>query len=288
MSGIYVRVGGRNIRLDRTTFEKWLPALIGVSYWHGHFDANVLVHQLQIRLHGHTSVPIRTTHVVNLLGDLFDALSGGQWGSKDSNVKEIVDDVLKDERSATDYRGLYRTRNRFLMLCVVAHCTQSDRLAAVIGSFIEDRARRIVEHEEPIRLPEWCLGLYELRGLMHDIEIQRLVDRLSDMGRGLISEWDLGPYYNDYPRRHHHRRPPLPLPWWEPLAVGPVRRHRSLDDLRVGFPIRSTWPSPAMTPAMLPEGGYFDDAEAIQMEQIVQAYHMQDLEKRVKHLEWQT
>ncbi|KAF2820952.1 hypothetical protein CC86DRAFT_359518 [Ophiobolus disseminans] len=182
----------------------------------------------------------------------------------------MMEQFLKEERLGTDYRGLYRTRNRFLILCVVAFCTHSTRLASALGSFVEHKVRRIVEYEEPLHLPEWCLGLCELRNLVPD-------------------GWDFPPYYGHYPLRPHHgRRALLELPGWDPRALpaAGLRRFRSLDDLRVGRPLQSAWPSPSMSPTRLPVNDYLDEAEAIQCEQLAQAIELEAVKRRVKQLEY--
>lgn len=257
--------------------------------WHNKVDTEPLVMQLKIRLTGHASVPIRTHHIVGALEELFKALGhswpGHGWGPKEDRVQEISEELLRDERSRTDYRGLYKTRTCFLILCVVAFCAQSERLAAALGGFIEDRAHRIVEDENSICLAEWCLGLCELRNLIPSWKLQRLTERLSDAGSGILDDWDDLPYYGYIPRHRGRPRLALPgLPGWDPRAFSApaIRRRRSLDDLRVVRPLRSACPSPRR----IGMKDYFDDAQSIQYQQMVQAVELADVNLRLKQLEY--
>jgi hypothetical protein len=298
MPSVLVRCDGRSFHISRSTFERYFPALFH-SIWQPFYDADALAVQVRSQLGDHPSVPIRASHIYDALHDLLEELSGYEsdyWSSKDGRVKDVLEKLLRKDGSGSGFDGLYRSRNRFLILCVVASCSRSDRLASELASFIGDKARRIVEKEETHLLSEWRLGVETLLGLLPSWELQRLIDKLSDVSTGLISEWDFVPYYVHYPRIHHVRRPVSPRPygvpvepwvWPQPQRYVPFpapRRHRSHGDL--GTMPWPGWPSPTI-PYPAPHritSGYSEDVGESQMNRAMQAVQMTDLKHRVEEL----
>lgn len=288
-----MRCDSRSFHISRSTFERWFPALALLMYWQPFFDADALAHQVRFGLGNYPSVPIRMDHIYDALRDVFDELSGyesGYWDSKEGRIKEMLENFMRDERSGRDLDGLYKTRNRFMILCVVAQCSRSERFAGELAGFIEDKARRIVESEERYLLHEWCLGVNTLLGLLSPWKKQSLINKLSDVSSGSIGDWDFVPYHVHVPRIHYYPqryipRPYLPAPaprlWYPSMYRVPVPgRRRSWD--RVPTP----WSYPEIshyTPRML--GTSFSDAMgALQMGNVRTAMQLADLGQRVDTL----
>ncbi|KAF2024099.1 hypothetical protein EK21DRAFT_79427 [Setomelanomma holmii] len=207
-----------------------------------------------------------------------------------------------DERSARAFRGLSESRHQFLSLCVLARCTLSNDLARALGNFIDNNARHITDHENPGCLHEWVLAVYELRGLLPDYTVDELLSSLTTRRRDRFGGWDVGPhqnYHSDFvpwPRqwtRCHirSRTPHLREYGWDQRLISspPVRRCRSLDQMLIGFPTfpPSRWPTPVMSPLLLPTSDYSDDVGEVKWEQAAQAAEVEDLKYRVKQLEWE-
>jgi hypothetical protein len=270
MTSISIRIGGRTLAVDAASLAKWFPMLVNAYPYFYPVTIDSLIAEVRMYIGSSTSVPIRTEEITQAIRALFEQLKWHSWAdSKTERVVKMLEKMLRDERSESSYLGVYKTRHRFMALCVVARITQSIQLARALGAFLESNTWRVLEHEEPSFLREWSLALRELRGLLHEYELCGLVEALQE---GLRDET----YYNPYPMiaaPRHYMMPRLALP------APPVRRCRSLDRLRIGWPGYPTaaWQSPRVSPVACPPMiGYGDDWEEDEIE---------DLKDRVKRLE---
>jgi hypothetical protein len=303
MSAVTIRIGSHHIQVERVVFWKWFPVLAS-RYHHVPISADELIQEVKVRLNGHTSIPTHSGEVIKAVCALLEQLRweyGHQYESKGELIIQMMDHLLRSERSSANFLGLYRSRRRFLILCMVARCTQSDHLARALGSFFESNTSRIVEYEDAVYLREWCLGLFELRGLLHDYELRELMDSVTNRV-GVVDEAPFYDHYSEMMKRavvaaqrrpmFNCRRgwPELTLPalsGWVPrgVVVPAMRRCRSLDHLRIGWHeySRSAWPSPKMSLAEIPRIDYLD-----KWEQKMQAIKVEDLRQRVRRLEYKS
>jgi hypothetical protein len=280
MSVITIRIGGRSITVDSSALARWFP-LLAYQYPYAPIPLDSLVADAKTRLAGHTSAPIHSDEITKALHALFEQLKWRAWGpSTTDRIVQMLEMLLRSDRSAANFLGLHNSRHRFLILCVVARCTQSAHLARALVIFFAANKRRIPEYEGPVCLREWWLGLLELRGLIHDHEVHGLMDVVKE---GQMDDMVL-PYYDPYPVRaaiaapRRHVRPRLALPVLALPALA-VRKSRSADHLRIGWPgySSSAWPSPRMRPAEYPHMiGFGDDWRADEVE---------ELKERVRRLE---
>jgi hypothetical protein len=270
MTSISIRIGGRTLAVDAASLAQWFPMVVNSYPYYYPTTMDSLIAEVRMYIGSSTSVPIRTEEITQAIRALFEQLKGHTWGASNTErVVKMLEEMLREERSGSNHLGVYKTRHRFVTLCVLARTTSSMQLARALGTFLESNTRRILEREERAFLPEWALGLRELRGLIHEHEFRGLMEALQD---GLRDET----YHKQYPMivaPRHYMMPRLALP--APL----VRRCRSLDHLRVGWPgyPTATWQSPNMSPTEYPPtAGYGDDWEDDEID---------DLKGRVKKLE---
>jgi hypothetical protein len=270
MTSVSIRIGGRTLAVDASSLAKWFPMLVNAYPYYYPTTIDSLIAEVRMYIGGSTSVPIRTEEITQAIRALFEQLKWNTWGdSTTERVVKMLEEMLRDERSGSNYLGVYKTRHRFMILCVLARTTSSIQLARALSTYLESKTRRILEHEERAFIREWSLGLRELRGLIHEYELRGLMEAFQE---GLRDETSYNPYPTIVAPRHY-TMPRLALP------APPVRRCRSLDRVRSGWPGYPTaaWQSPRMSPMEYPPMiGCGDDWEEDEIE---------DLKDRVNRLE---
>jgi hypothetical protein len=187
-----------------------------------------------------------------------------------------MEDCLSKDLECANTSNLRRTRQGFLVFCLLARLTQSQALAGSMVGFLRRYVYDIVDGEEPELFREWCMGVVVLQDLVASRTLMELLRYFSRVANRVYKP-RLQPAYYDpraemmmrsmmeaqhYPLLNNQReRVPL-------MLEGPAASLRDRS-LRVGCPrlhhcrhrhlqIAYPWPRP---------NGYFDEVGRLQYQQ---------------------
>jgi hypothetical protein len=308
MDHVRINFDSDQISLNRSTFVEWFPGYEDYIQLGKRIDVGDIVVRLKGDIHEHAGIHLPSDSVEKVLRRTFEALRwnhfAGGWppGSPNEQLKKRMADVLQQEK----YDGtLHRSRAQFLVLCFAASLAQSKRLAKVLASFLSEYMPDVLEAESTTHLHEWVFGIQQLQGLVLEIHLYHLLQRLAGFGNHMAHKWRNHGYYHNAqaammrafmeaqqnPYLHHHRgRAPLaiggPAGWYPRARSLPLVRRRRSRDMRIGLPMlpNSAWTSPVMSPVGYARGNYFDEMENLQYQNVEMNAKLDDINEKVDML----
>ena len=172
------------IRLDRDIvlkpslgeLQKWLPGIHHSLAHSRRFDARYMISLMADVFGSQLSYNITSDTIVKGLDELLTRLASTPFAAFPVGTRlyrSMEDCLSKDlECANTDLR---RTRQGFLVFCLLARLTQSQALSGSIVGFLRRYVYDIVHSEEPDLFKEWCIGVVVLQDLVASRTLMELL-----------------------------------------------------------------------------------------------------------------
>jgi len=250
--------------------QKWLPDVAHNLGFGRTFDSRRLITQMAEAFSKRLQYPITPDTIVTTLEQFIGYLApkSNFAASTGTRLDGHMKDCLRKDLGVIETSDLRRSRQRFLIFCLVARNTQSQALATSMVGFLQGHLHEVVYDEQPGMRREWYMGLSALEGLVSERVLEQLLRCFSGTV-GLSYEMRRQPACYDpcaammMKRPHYpffgHQGGRMPLRLEDPrdrwLSVGRPHRHRH----RHHFPPNAyPW---------IQRNGHFDDVGRLQYQQ---------------------
>lgn len=279
---------GRLFKIRLSELERWLPKIHHLVHFN-RFDARGLVRQMTGIFNGQVYRTITAETIITVLDDFMTQLELNPLFAPPigKTLQRSIELRLRKDLSVANTAGLRRSREHFMVFCLLARLSRSQALAESMASFLCCFVWEVVHGEEPELFREWCMGIVELRDLIPHQILEGLLRCFFGFVDRAYEPRLLPAYYDRHAKtimrymlqaQHHsllnHPRRRAPLILEDPagylrdrlLCVGRPRQHyRYHRQLQLTYP----WAQP---------NGRFDEVEKMQ-------YQQEEMNMRIDHID---
>lgn len=263
-------------RVNAEAFRNWFPAvpLARALYVDGKGMVQDVYGQLSSRYDISKSAVL---HTLQLLFRHLEVHFLHAHGETRLRVATTLADLLtRDLRTVWKSKGLYHTRQAFVILAFLAEGYESVLLAGALLEFWFSHVPALVQDHEEYHW-QWQTALRKLNGVGPDGMV------------GLSAHAGLAPLVTM--PHHDWQRGRLPgragIPWVDNRALSaPVTRYGGRPNLHLTLPIStdSAWTSPIMSPAQFPTTEYLDNISRLQWQQEEVNAKLDNIDSKVDRL----